>query len=73
MTDCVETLHGILNNPDELRRAQADFVVAWAKAMTQTSKPRPGPFKATGGAMQRVQCPVARRVIEKTEINWSMQ
>lgn len=70
-TDCIKTLHGILNNPDELCRAQADFAVAWAKAMTRTVKPRPEPFKATNGAVHRVQCPVARRVIEKTEKYWS--
>ena len=70
MTDCVETLHGILNNPDELRRAQADFATAWAKAMIKTVKPRPEPFKATGEAMQRVN-PVARRVLLITEQNWS--
>ena len=71
--DCIKTLHAIMCDPDELKRAQADFAVAWLNAMRRGDKARPERFKATGEAARRVSCPVARNVIQKTEKNWSAQ
>lgn len=71
MTDCIETLHGILNNPDELRRAQADFAVAWTNAMQRNSRPPRTRFAANGRVAERLTCPVARQIILTTEKKWS--
>ena len=69
--DCIKTLHMIMRDPDELKRAQADFAVAWLNAMRRGDKARPERFKATGEGIGRILCPVARNVILKTEKNWS--
>lgn len=71
--DCLETLHMIMRDPDELKRAQADFAVAWANAMQRNSKPPRARFIANGRAAERLTCPVARRIILTTENNWSMK
>ena len=69
--DCIKTLHMIMCSPDELKRAQADFAVAWANAMQRNSKPPRARFAANGGAAERLTCPEARRIILTTEKKWS--
>ena len=69
--DCIKTLHMIMCSPDELKRAQADFAVAWANALRRNSKPPRARFAANGCAAERLTCPEARRIILTTENNWS--
>ena len=69
--DCLRTLHMIMCDPDELKRAQADFAVAWANAMQRNSKPPRARFIANGRAAERLTCHVARQIILTTENNWS--
>ena len=69
--DCVKTLHMIMRDPDELKRAQADFAAAWSKAIAMKNKPRQERFTATGEAVKRISCPIAKKIILKTEKEWS--
>ena len=69
--DCVKTLHMIMRDPDELKRAQADFAAAWVNAaMQRKNKPPRARFIATGRAAERLTCPVARRIVLTTEKEW---
>lgn len=69
--DCIKTLHMIMCDPDKLKRAQADFAVAWANAMQRNSKPPRARFMANGRTAERLTCAVARRIILTTEKEWS--
>ena len=69
--DCVKTLHMIMCDPDELKRAQADFAVAWANAIQRKNKPARARFEANGRVAERLTCPEARRIILTTEKKWS--
>lgn len=78
MSDCLQTLHTIINSKDESARAMSDLVRAWPSAVAAQKETRGGaaieavePFRATGEAVRRVSCPVARRVILITEQNLS--
>lgn len=79
MKDCTEKLHSILRSPEELARAFSDFARAWGCSTVVGAGKAPGghaqtagePFRATGEAAARLRCPVARRVILKTEKHWS--
>ena len=70
--DCVKTLHMIMRDPDELKRAQADFAAAWVNtAMQRKNKPPRARFVTTGRVAERLTCPAARRIILTTEKEWS--
>lgn len=71
MTDCPQTWRAAARDPETMARVQRDLISAWANAMHKPEKAPHEPFRATGEALQRVRCPVAHRVIEKTEQNWS--
>lgn len=73
MSDCLQTLHAVMRSPEELARVQRDLIRAWADALARPAKAPRERMQATGEAARRVSCPVARRVIEKTEIDWSAQ
>lgn len=72
--DCLATSHHVAQDSAAMARLQAELVTAWARrfdAPTQPVMASAAPFRATGDVAKRVKCPVARRVIEKTEIYWS--
>lgn len=71
MTDRLDTLRAIERDPTELARALGDVVRAWAFALARREKAPRTRMRATGKAAARLRCQVARRVIEKTEKNWS--
>ena len=79
MTDCIATLHAILRDPKEQALAFCGFARAWGHRVSgEAEKERGDPAPAADEALRpagevakRVKCPVARRVIEKTEKNWS--
>ena len=71
MTDRLDTLRAIERDPTELARALGDVVRAWASALARREKAPRRRLQATGEAAARLRCPVARRVIEKTEKHWS--
>lgn len=78
MTDCLQTWRMAARDPETMARIQADLVRAWPIRVAAQKETRGGvatevvePLRATGEALQRVKCPVAHRVILKTEQNWS--
>lgn len=72
MTDCLATLHALMRSPADMARVQRDLLRAWTAAMSRREKAPRARLQATGEAAARLHhIPVARRVIEKTEKNWS--
>lgn len=71
MTDCLQTLHIIMRDHEELVKAQADIDAAWRAAMSRQSRPARERLVATGAAAARVRCPTAKSVILTTESDWS--
>lgn len=77
MIDCLKTLHGIINSNAECARIMSDLVRVWPVAVAaQKEAPTEAVAHAVGSKMDarhatRRLCPMARRVIEKTAINWS--
>ena len=74
MTDCLATLHHITQDGAAMARLQAELVMAWARRFEAPQRPilaSAVPFRPTGQAAKRVECPVARRIVEKTEKDWS--
>ena len=74
MTDCLAILHHITQDSAAMARLQAELVMAWARRFEAPQRPilaSAVPLRATGQAAKRLACPVARRIVEKTEIYWS--
>ena len=71
MTDCIDTLHGIMRSQDELARAQADIDTAWRAAMSRKPRAPRERLIVTGAAAQRHDCPRIQEIIFITEEDWS--
>lgn len=60
--------------PKPFDEAMAELVLAWPGLVNASAEPVAAPverLRATGEAAARLRCPVARRVILKTEKHWS--
>jgi len=78
MSDCLETLHCTMRNPDDLRRVQHDLMHAWAcalavpeKAPQQSPAVRHEPLRVHELPGWNSHRPEVCRVILTTKRDWS--